>query len=98
MASKGRRTARQKAAGADLLAEELAYAAEGRLTLHGTRDSRVGPGKQDHTRPRPFKTGVGCTVAALDYADSRARRAVKGTAANPQATATGGRRLPCAGE
>lgn len=39
----------------------------------------------------------GCTVAALDYRESRAKLRVKGTAANPVATASGGRRLGAAG-
>lgn len=45
---------------------------------------------------RPCPEEVGCTVAALDYRDSRARRGTKGTAPSLATTATGGRRLPCA--
>jgi hypothetical protein len=38
----------------------------------------------------------GCTVARLDFRDSRAKRASKGDAGSLTTTAKGSRRLPCA--
>lgn len=100
MASKGRRTARQRANGAEMLAEEAAHAVqpgdrEGR-NLYRQAAVMGGAGVQVIRKGdlrKPVPSNVGCTVASLDYLDSRAKHASKGSTGSMRATSTGGRRL-----